>query len=223
MNLAWSAAALSARKTLLWDLDAQAAATFLLGDGRAPREDAQAVFARDVAPASLIQPTQTPRLDLLPADVSLRGLDRFFFALSKKKRLARLIEAMLTDYDRVVLDCPPGLTETSEQVIRAATLIIVPVIPSPLAMRALDEVIDHLARTRGKSASVLPVFNMVDRRRAVHLAALAEKPDWPVIPMASAVEAMSVRHAPVGSFAPQSPGGRAFAALWTGIERKLAT
>ena len=181
------------------------------------------MFARDVAPAELIRPTATPRLDLLPADVSLRGLDRFFFGLGKKKRLARLIETMLADYDRVLLDCPPGLTETSEQVIRAATLIIVPVIPSPLAMRALDEVADHLARGRGRSAPILPVFNLVDRRRAVHLAALAAKPDWPVIPMASAVEAMTVRHAPVGAFAPQSPGGRAFAALWAGIERKLAT
>ena len=31
VNLAWAAAALSSRKTLLWDLDGQAASTFLLG------------------------------------------------------------------------------------------------------------------------------------------------------------------------------------------------
>lgn len=31
VNLAWCAAKLSARKTLLWDLDGQAAASFLLG------------------------------------------------------------------------------------------------------------------------------------------------------------------------------------------------
>jgi chromosome partitioning protein len=40
----------------------------------------------------------------------------------------------------VLLDCPPGLTETSEQVMRAADLIVVPVMPSPLSMRALAEV-----------------------------------------------------------------------------------
>ena len=43
-------------------------------------------------------------------------------------------------YDRMILDCPPGLTETSEQVMRAADLIVVPVIPSPLSARALEEV-----------------------------------------------------------------------------------
>ncbi len=212
---------LSARRTLLWDLDPQAAATFVLGDGRPPREDAQAVFAKDVAPAELIRPTATPRLDLLPADISLRGLDRFFFGLGKKKRLARLIAALVKDYDRVLLDCPPGLTETSEQVIRAADLILVPVIPSPLAMRALDDMLAHLG-SHGRGVPVLPVFNMVDRRRAVHRAALAEKPDWPVIPMASAVEAMTVRQAPLGAFAAQTAAGRAFASLWAGVERTLA-
>jgi cellulose biosynthesis protein BcsQ len=206
---------------LLWDLDPQAASTFLLGDGRLMPEEAQAVFAKEVAPERLIRPTATPRLDLLPADISLRGLDRFFFGLGKKRRLARLTEVLLGEHERVVLDCPPGLTETSEQVIRAATLILVPVIPSPLAMRALDEVLDHLTRSRGRVGPILPVFNMVDRRRAVHLAALAEKPDWPVIPMASAVEAMTVRHAPIGAFARTSPAAQAFASLWTSVERKL--
>jgi chromosome partitioning protein len=42
------------------------------------------------------------------------------------------------------------------------------------------------------------------------------------VPMASAVEQMAARRAPIGAFAPSSPAGKAFAHLWTGIERKLA-
>jgi chromosome partitioning protein len=223
VNLAWCAAALSARRTLLWDLDPQAASTFLLGNRKNFSEDAQSVFAREIAPSALIRPTATPRLDLLPADISLRGLDRFFFGLSKKKRLARLIESLAGDYDRMILDCPPGLTETSEQIIRAAAVIVVPVIPSPLSMRALDDVIVHLDRHHQRIAPVVPVFNMVDRRRAVHLAALADRPDWPAIPMASAIETMAVRCEPIGAFASTSPGTAAFARLWTAIERRLTT
>ena len=222
VNLAWCAAMLSARRTLLWDLDPQAASTWLIGGDRPSRDTAQAVFARDIEPDRLVIPTTTPRLSLLPADLSLRGLDRFFFGLGKKKRMARLIEGLAMDHDRIVLDCPPGLTETADQAMRAASLILVPVIPSPLSRRAFDEVVAHLAREHGRHAPILPVFTMVDRRRALHLAALAEQPDWPVVPMASAIEAMAAHRAPVGAFATKSPAADAFALLWRGIERRLA-
>ena len=45
VSLAWASATRSARRTLLWDVDPQAAASFLLGDGRRGKQDAQAVFA----------------------------------------------------------------------------------------------------------------------------------------------------------------------------------
>jgi chromosome partitioning protein len=222
VNLAWSAAMQSSRQTLLWDLDPQAASSFLVSAGAVAKDAAQSVFAKDVAPHKLIQPTATPRLDLLGADTSLRGLDQLFFSLGKRKRLAKLIESLEKTYDRIILDCPPGLTETSEQAMRAADLILVPVIPSPLSRRALDDVVAYLDREHGGHAPILPVFSMVDRRRLLHKEALLADPKWPVIPMASAVEQMTVRRMPIGAFAPNSPAGDAFSNLWTGVERKLS-
>ena len=159
--------------------------------------------------------------DLLPADESLRGLDRFLFGLGKKKRLLRLIQEVGRNYDRILLDAPPGLTETSEQVLRAADLIIVPVIPSPLSRRALDEVVAHLDRHSLRGGPILPVYNMVDRRRSLHRAALEAEPDWPVIPMASAFEAMSAAEGGAGRLPPSSPAAQAVQALWAGIEKRL--
>jgi chromosome partitioning protein len=222
VNLAWSAAASSSRRTLLWDLDPQAASSWLLGGDARAKDTAHAVFAKDVAPEKLIAPTAFDRLDILAADTSLRSLDRFFFDLGKRKRLAKLLTGLNKHYDRIILDCPPGLTETSEQVMRAADLILVPVIPSPLSRRALEDVVAHLDRTNGGHAPILPVFSMVDRRRALHKAVIDEHATWPVIPMASAVEQMTVRRSPVGAFAGRSPAAEAFATLWTGVERKLA-
>ncbi len=221
VNLAWCAATLSARRTLLWDLDPQAASTYLIGaDGKA-KDRAQAVFTQDIEPKKLVQHTAVERLDLIPADTSLRGLDQLFHELDKKKRLAKLLGALDKAYDRMILDCPPGLTETSEQVMRAADLIVVPVIPSPLSARAFAEIAAHLDLKGGK-VPLMPVHSMVDRRRKLHAAALEANPDWPVIPMASIVESMAARRAPVGSFAGRTAGAQAFAALWQAIERKLS-
>lgn len=222
VSLAWAAATRSSRRTLLWDLDPQAAASFLLSADSKGKREAQAVFAKDVDPEKLVRPTAIPRLDLLPADSSLRSLDRFLFGLGKKKRLLKLIEDVGRDYDRVVLDAPPGLTETSEQVLRAADLIVVPVIPSPLSQRALEEVIAFLDRHQMRRGPVLPVYSMVDRRRSLHRAALEAHPDWPVIPMASAFEAMSAQSGGVARLPQSSPAAAALFALWTGIEKRLA-
>jgi chromosome partitioning protein len=221
VNLAWSSAVYSSRRTLLWDLDPQAAASFLLGHSHTRGGGAQAVLAKEMAPEKLIQKTSTDRLDLLAADASLRGLDRFFSGLNKRKRLARLTHHLAQGYDRIILDCAPGLTETSEQVVRAADLILVPLIPSPLARRALDGVVAHLAREHKGHAPILPVFTMVDRRRALHRSALEADPSWPVIPMSSAIEQMAVRRAPICAFAPRTFAAETFTALWIGVERKL--
>ena len=218
VNLGWCAATQSCRRTLVWDLDPQAAASWILArpGGRAA-DRAQAIFTQDIAAAAQARPTAVPRLDLIAADPSLRDRDHTLHALGKRKRLGRLIEA-LSDYDHVLLDCPPGLTETTEQVIRAADLIVVPVVPAPLAQRALDEVMRHL----GGKVPVLPVHAMVDRRRRLHADALAAQPDWPAIPAASAVEAMGQHRAPVGTYAPRSAAARAFCELWVAIERRIA-
>lgn len=216
VNLAWCAASQSSRRTLLWDLDPQAASTWLLG-GPVAKDRAQAMFARDVSVRKQAHPTAIDRLDLIAADASLRGLDQLFHDLDKKKRLTRLLSE-LDGYDRVILDCPPGLTETADQVMRAADLIVVPVVPSALATRAYDEVVRHL----GGKAPLLPVYTMVDRRRRLHADALAGHPEWPVVPMASVVETAATQRMAVGALAPRSAPAQAFATLWRTIERRLA-
>ena len=216
VNLAWCAATRSSRRTLLWDLDPQAASSWLLSR-RPATKDAQSLFSRDVPLASRAVATAWPRLDLIAADASLRGLDRLFQDLDKKKRLAKLLSG-LKGYERVILDCPPGLTDTSDQVMRAADVIVVPVIPSPLSERAFAGVKAHL----GNRTALMPVHVMVDRRRKVHAEAIARHPDWPVIPMASVIEEMTTRREPVGAFAPRSVAALAFDTLWRVVERQLS-
>ena len=221
VNLAWASAQISARRTLLWDLDPQGSGGFLLGIDRRAGTEASSVFSRDASPESLVVNTPFDRLDVLPADQSLHGLDRLLASLGKKRRLAKLTRSLQDRYDRVVLDCPPVLNELSGQIVRAADAIVVPLTASPLARRGLEDVLDELRRNHPGHAPVLPVFAMYDARRKLHLEAHAAEPDWPIIPMASVVERMAVLRKPVADYAPKTLAAAAIRSLWAGIERRL--
>jgi len=222
VNLAWASASLSRRKTLLWDLDAAGGAGFLLGVDARKKRSADSAFLDGSDLERLIRPTDYPGLDLLPADESIRALDRQLDRLGKKKRLARLAEGLGKSYDRIIFDCPPVLNSLSAQVIRAADLVVVPLPPSPLSARALEAVEEEVREAGKGHPPILPVLGMLDLRRSLHKEARAAHPDWPAIPLASAVEQCAVERRPVGAFAPRSPAARAVAQLWTEIERRLA-
>jgi cellulose biosynthesis protein BcsQ len=223
VNLAWCAASISRRRTLLWDLDASNGSGFLLGVDPSRKRSADSMFGDKSDPAKLIRPTGYPGLDLLPADESIRDLDRQLDRLGKKKRVAKLTEALSKTYDRIIFDCPPVLNELSAQIMRAADLVIVPLPPSPLSARAFEAVVEEV-RGNGKGhPPILPVLSMLDLRRSLHKAVREANPAWPAIPLASAVEQCATERRPVGAFAPRSPAARAFAQLWTAIEKKLAT
>ena len=220
-NLAWCASQTGAWSTLLWDLDAAGGAAFLLGVDVPQKKVAASVFARDHSPASLIVNTPYPALDLLPADRSLWALDAQLTALGKKRRLAKLTQALGKHYPRIILDCPPVLNEISAQAMRAADVVIVPLPPSPLSARAFATVAEAVRGAGKRHPPMLPVLAMVDRRRTLHREAIAANPDWPRIPLSSALEQCAVRRAPIGAFAGASESAREMTRLWAAIERKL--
>lgn len=218
VNLAHAAATLSGRRTLLWDLDAQGAASWLLKvEPRAGAKARKGLTEADLA--DLVQPTAFANLDVLAADKSLRRLEADL-ATEGEKRLKKALKSLADRYDRIILDCPPGLTELADQLFRAADLIVVPLIPSPLSTRALAQLQDHLATEMKAPPAVLPVFSMADRRKALHRDALATHPDWPVIPYAAAVEAMTATRQPLLA-GRKSPAATALAGLWSDVERRL--
>lgn len=221
-NLAWCSAATSCRRTLLWDLDPAGGAGFLLGtEAGGAGKGAGHIFA-DGDPERLIRRTAWDRLDLLPADESLRDLDALFTSLGKRKRLAKLTAALAKRYDRIILDCPPVLGEVAGQILRAADLLVLPLPPSPLSTRAQATVEAAIRQRTKRAPAMLPVLSMLDRRRALHRDIAAGHPDWPTIPLASVVEQCAVQQQPVGAFAAASAPAAAFNELWARIERELS-
>lgn len=222
VDLAWRSAVLGGHRSLLWDLDAQGGAGYLLGLPDDPRQRAASVFQREGRPEQLICTTAYPNLSLLGADESMRALPVHLARLGQKRRLAHLTWSLRRDFGRIVLDCPPMQNDVSEQVIQAADVLIVPLPPSPLSARALDMLRRDLLRAQGRHPPILPVISMVDLRRKAHRAVL-EGPlaAFPAIPMASMIEQTAFRQAPIGTFAPQSDAARALDRLWRAIEMKL--
>lgn len=219
VNLAHAAATLSGRRTLLWDLDAQGAASWLLKvEPRAGAKARKGLSEGELR--DLVQPTLFPNLDVLAADRSLRRLEADL-AGEGEKRLKKAMKSLEDHYDRIILDCPPGLTELADQLFRAADLVVVPLIPSPLSTRALAQLQEHLAAEMKSPPPVMPVFSMADRRKALHRAALEAHPAWPVIPYAAAVEAMTATRTPLLA-GKRSPAATAVASLWADVERRLA-
>jgi len=223
VDLAWRSAVLGGHDTLLWDLDVQGGAGYLLGqEYDARRNRAASVFQREGRPEHLIESTPYPRLSLLSADDSLRDLPISLARLAHKKRLAQVAGSLKHKYQRIVLDCPPMQNEVSEQIIAAAHVLIVPLLASPLAARALDLLRRDLVRSHGRHPPLLPVLSMYDARRRAHrLVREGRMAQFPVVPMANMIEQTAFERAPIGTFAPTCDPAQALDRLWRAIEIKL--
>ncbi|MGQ0467250.1 MAG: ParA family protein [Sporichthyaceae bacterium] len=226
-NFAWLAAN-SGHRVLLWDLDPQGGSTFLFRVRPKVKSGGRLLVSGRLQLMTAVKASDFDRLDLLPADFEYRHLDRWLDDQKKPtERLARLLEDMRSEYDLVVMDCAPSVTLISENVVRAADLIVAPVLPSPLSMRTLEQLAGFADETKGRTPPILAFLSMVDRRRALHRELALTKPPKGVelakttIPSASAVEQMGLRRAPVAQWAPSSVPGKAFAALWAEVADRI--
>lgn len=221
LNLAGQAAR-AGYKVLLWELDGQGDSSWLVNiDQQRAKPDLARLLNDLVDVNDLIVPTPLEGLSILPADENARNTDNLFMGLYRQQRLLPLFTALQRKFDLIVFDCPPGFCDANMKLLQAANLVVVPCLPSPLAMRGLLRVRDFVMRSRGTHAPILPVFSMVDRRRRMHNVALDEHPEWPTIPYLSDIERMLLERAPLCAFAPYSEAAMIFDRLWRGIEGKL--
>ncbi len=226
VNLAWLAAR-DGFRTLLWDLDPQAAATFYLRVSDGVAGGAEHLVAHRKALPRAIRGTDYELLDLLPADLSYRNLDLDLRQENKpRKRLAKLLAPLAGDYDLVLFDCAPSISLAYESVFHAADALLIPLIPTHLSLRAYAQVAGFVRAHDGIDLELMPFFSMVDRRRQLHRELVTgfvrEHPELlrTYIPYASQVERMGSHRAPLGVFAAGSGPARAFEALWAAIKAR---
>ena len=129
----------------------------------------------------------------------------------------------------MLLDCPPSVSLVSENVIEAADALLVPVIPTTLSLRTLDQLEGFLADNewRRRLPKVLAFFSMVEGRRKLHRELLeSAREQHPgllatEIPAASDVERMGVHRAPLATYSRRGRAVTAYRALWDEVEQRL--
>ncbi len=206
-------------RVLLWDLDPQGAASYLFRIKPRVKGGGKALIQGTKSISAAIKGTDFDDLDLLPADFTYRNLDLVLDSAKRPaRRLASLLAPLKNEYDVVILDCPPSISLLSESVLHAADLLLVPLIPTTLSVRTLDQLTDFVDGFAGHRPDILAFFSMLDRRKRLHKQIATDLPasrkDFAVaaIPALSVIEQMAVRRAPVAAFAPRSQAALQYAA-----------
>lgn len=229
VNLAYLCAA-GGRRTLLWDLDPQGGATYVLGIDPNEHQIASAkkLLAGKCNVPELLLGTRYANLDVLPSNLSYRKFDIHLNAHKKPtERLLKMSRSLPEAYEVLFLDCPPGISLLSENVLHAADAAVVPVLPTPLSLRMLAQLRDFIDRQGWQDLMLLPFFSMVDVRRSLHRELVAStRAGFPAmlgteVPYWSEIERMSLYRAPLPAIAPTGRATAIYAALWREISEQM--
>ena len=217
-------------RTLLIDIDPHASLTsYFSYDPDVLEESVYSLFRgvaenRDVDPASLVYPTGTEGLDLMPAEMALATLDRQAGRLDGMGLVIKQALQRLGDrYDHVILDCPPILGILMINALAACEQLVIPVQTEFLALKGLERMIHTLemvTKSRHVPLPYLIVPTMFDRRTRASIDTLRvmreSYPDrlWRgLIPIDTQFREASKAGIPPALFAPNSRGVTAYGEL----------
>jgi chromosome partitioning protein len=225
VNLA-SLLSLTGDRILIVDLDPQGNATSGLGIDRSTLErstydaivdgiDIRSIVLRDVADG----------LDVAPAAIALAGADvELAGVAARERRLRRLLEPLVDDYDAIFIDCPPSLGLLTVNALTAADAVLIPLQSEYYALEGLTQLLatidlvrDHL---NPRLAIEGVVVTMADARTNLSADVEAEARAHlggtvydTVIPRSVRLSEAPSHGKSIAAYAPESRGGLAYAAL----------
>ena len=149
INLATALAACGQR-VLVVDLDPQGNATTGLGvDRRTARADTYGLVVGDAVAMDAVLATAVPGLDIVTASVDLAAAEIELIELPRREfRLRERLAPLRSNYDYVLIDCPPALGLLTLNAMVAADALLVPVQCEFFALEGLSWLVRTVERVR---------------------------------------------------------------------------
>ncbi len=143
--------ALSGLKTLLIDLDPQANAS--TGVGIRVQRDELSVYQaliNHVDPNLVIRKTETDNFSIIPSSQDLIGAEVELAGLLDRERfLSLLIDMIETDYDYLLIDCPPSLGFLTLNALVAADSVLIPIQCEYYALEGVSSLLRTIQKIKG--------------------------------------------------------------------------
>jgi chromosome partitioning protein len=224
------------RRTLLVDLDPQACLTYSTGlDPDSLDTSLHDVLVRRAKVADVVR--QVPGvegLSLAPATIDLAGAEVHLLAKTGREHvLARALRPELSDYDLVLIDCPPSLGVLTINGLTAAERVLVPLQCEALSHRGVGQLLETIEDVRLFANPEVEVLGVVATmydgrtRHARHVLAEVETRyglavlDPPVPKSVRFAEAPEHGQS-ILQYAPSSPGAAAYRRLASRLCELLA-
>ncbi len=151
------------KSVLIVDLDPQANATTGLGVASRDLETSvYDVLLQQVPLEEVVIPLEVEGLSLVPSNLALAGAEiELVTAFSREHRLSRALEAVVGDYDWILVDCPPALGLLTVNALVAADEVLVPIQCEYYALEGLGQLVGNVDLVRANLNPDLAVSTIV--------------------------------------------------------------
>ncbi|NLU32851.1 MAG: ParA family protein [Clostridiaceae bacterium] len=156
------------KKVLLIDIDPQGNTTSGVGvDKNTVGMSIYDVVINEVNIEDIIVPTKIENLMLCPSNINLAGAEvELVSVISRETRLKAALEDIRSNYDFIMIDCPPSLGLLTVNALTAADTILVPIQCEYYALEGLSQLMNtvkivqkHLNRNLSVEGVVLTMFD----------------------------------------------------------------
>ena len=230
VNLAYLAASYG-YKTLIWDMDPQGAASFYFRVKDKVKGGLNGLLKSKKEVYQRIKGTDYRNLEILPADQSYRLMDQELRNARRKsaRDVRNILKPLMDEYDVILVDCPPNLSESVAGLISGADFLLVPAIPTILSLRTVEQLFKFMNTSLKTRPETRIFFSQVEKRRAMHQEIIEKfilkNSDFAfhtLIPISSELEKMGVSLEPFPKTSPSHHITQLYQMLWEEIESELA-